>query len=85
MLGGLICFLMLWCLVDGNCNVFYLMCLKDKFGDWVNVFSEVELCGVWVWWVGEEGCGVVIIIGMVMMMWLDCMFGVVVEMCMVLV
>lgn len=50
-------------------------------GNWLNVFSEIEYCGVLVWMVGEEGCGVLIIIEMVVMICFDCMIGFSVLMC----
>lgn len=59
----------------------FLQWFKDKFGNYVNVLSEVEYDGVVVWLVGEEGCGVLIIIEMVNFIWLDCVLGSVISMC----
>ncbi|CAN7255737.1 acyl-CoA dehydrogenase family protein [Pseudoxanthomonas sp. LjRoot143] len=82
--GGLTCFLMPRRLDDGGKNVFRLMRLKDKLGDWANASAEVEFTGAKAWRVGEEGRGVATIIEMVMLTRLDCMLGSAAEMRMAL-
>jgi len=73
--GGLTCFLMPRRLPDGAKNVFALMRLKDKLGDWSNASSEVEFRGARAWRIGDEGRGIATILEMVMLTRLDCMLG----------
>lgn len=54
-------------------------------GNVFNVLLEIELCGVMGWMIGDEGCGIVNILEMVVLIWFDCMIGFVVGMWQVMV
>lgn len=55
--------------------------MKNKVGNCSNLSSEIELNDVWGIMFGDEGCGIFIIIEMVIYMWLNCVFGSVVMLC----
>lgn len=70
--GGLTCFLLPRFRPDGAVNALRLVRLKRKLGNRSNASSEVEFERAFAWRVGEEGCGIKTIIGMVQLTRLDC-------------
>lgn len=72
---GLGCFLVPRVLPDGDRNPFLIQRLKDKMGNRSNASSEVEFANTAGWRIGEPGCGVRAIMGMVGRTRLDCILG----------
>lgn len=69
---GVILFLLLKVCEDGMCNVYCIVCLKDKLGSCFMVSGEVCLEGVSVYLIGEIGCGFQQMVDMVNML---CLFN----------